>query len=274
MVSPWLFNSKQVDYRPFLLAEEVGLKQKLPQHVAIVMDGNGRWAENRALPRLEGHRAGIKAVKEVVKCCLAQNISILSLFAFSSENWARPNAEVEFLMELFLQALENEISELHEQGVCLRFTGSREKLSLSLRQKMEDALSITAKNQRLLLNIAVNYSGRWEILTAARKLISNVVKGDIDFKEIDESVFAQYLDTAGIPDPDLFIRTSGEQRISNFFLWQLAYTELYFSPLYWPDFNAKEFNIALEAYCARERRFGQTSEQIRKNPALSKDKNV
>jgi len=226
------------------------------------MDGNGRWAENRDLPRVEGHRVGTDAVKTVVECCLQKKIPLLSLFAFSSENWSRPEMEVDFLMQLFIQSLEREIQTLHEQGVRLRFTGERSLLSSALRTQMQSAETLTADNQRLILNVVVNYSGKWDIVQAAKALAVQVAKGELSLEEINEITFGQYLNTGDLPDPDLFIRTSGEQRISNFFLWQLAYTELYFSDVQWPDFNALEFEKALATFSSRERRFGKISKQI------------
>ncbi len=225
------------------------------------MDGNGRWAENRNLPRAEGHRVGADTVKAIVECCLQKKIPILSLFAFSSENWSRPEVEVDFLMQLFIQSLEHQIQALHEQGVCLRFTGERSLLSSALRTKMQSAEALTANNQQLILNVVVNYSGKWDIVQAAKALAARVADGEILVEEINEISFGQHLNTGDLPDPDLFIRTSGEQRISNFFLWQLAYTELYFSDVQWPDFNTLEFEKALTAFSLRELRYGNISKQ-------------
>ncbi|MDP1602806.1 MAG: polyprenyl diphosphate synthase [Legionella sp.] len=238
------------------------MNEKIPRHVAIVMDGNGRWAENRGLLRIEGHRAGVSSVKTIIRCCLEKNIPILSLFAFSSENWARPEPEVEFLMQLFFQALKQEVEELHQHGVSLRFTGCREGLSSSLIAEMEGAEQLTAINSRLILNVVINYGGRWEIVHAAKIIAEHVRDGKLALDEVNETRFAEYLNTQGLPDPDLFIRTSGEQRISNFFLWQLAYTELYFSEAHWPDFNADEFEIALTSFRQRERRYGKISPSL------------
>lgn len=229
------------------------------------MDGNGRWAENKGLERIEGHRVGSETVKAMVECCLKKHIPILSLFAFSSENWLRPEAEVDFLMQLFAHALEREIQTLNQHGVRLRFTGDRNQLSSGLREQMQFAEELTAHNSALILNIVVNYSGKWDIVQAAQRLAGGVADGTIKPEHIDETVFSNYLSTSDLPDPDLFIRTSGEQRISNFFLWQLAYTELYFSDVHWPDFNAHEFEKALTSFSARERRFGQLPTQINEN---------
>ncbi len=221
------------------------------------MDGNGRWAEHRDLNRIEGHRAGVEAVRTVIQCCLHKKIAVLSLFAFSSENWARPAAEVDFLMQLFLSALKQEITVLHQQGVSVRFTGDRSVLSKALRTEMHDAEALTADNHQLTLNFALNYGGKWDILQAAKALAQQVQTGVLSIDAINEDVFSQLLDTHGLPNPDLFIRTSGEQRISNFFLWQLAYTELYFSEEYWPSFSALEFEKALACFASRHRRYGQ-----------------
>jgi undecaprenyl diphosphate synthase len=233
------------------------LNQKLPQHVAIVMDGNGRWAENRGLDRVEGHRAGVDAVRAVIQSCMQKKIAVLSLFAFSSENWARPPTEVDFLMALFLKALTREIDEMHQQGIRVCFSGDRTPLSSVLRAEMDAAEIKTAANQALIVNFAINYGGQWDILKATKTLALKVAKGEIDLESIDHSAFSQALDTHGLPDPDLFIRTSGEQRISNFYLWQLAYTELYFSEVYWPDFSVSEFETILDWFSKRQRRFGQ-----------------
>ena len=234
--------------------------QKLPRHVAIVMDGNGRWAENRGLPRVEGHRAGIETVKRMVQCCLKKSIKTLSLFAFSCENWMRPEMEVAFLMELFIQALDQEIKTLHEHGVCLRFSGDRAPLSSELQEQMSKAETLTHENDKLLLNVAVNYSGKWDVLQATRQIAQALVKGQFTLEGIDEACFAQHLINPDLPEPDLFIRTSGERRISNFFLWQLAYTELYFTDVHWPDFNEEAFEQALINFSARERRYGQVQD--------------
>lgn len=229
------------------------------------MDGNGRWAESRNLPRVEGHRAGRETVKAVVKACLQKKIPILSLFAFSSENWSRPEMEVDFLMQLFIQALDQEIHALHEQGVCLRFTGERAQLSSALREQMQISEDLTHQNTNLILNVVVNYSGKWDIVQAAKALALDVSQGKVQVEDIDEANFARHLSTHDLPDPDLFIRTSGEERISNFYLWQLAYTELYFSEVHWPDFTDLEFEKALASFGMRERRYGKTSMQLNEN---------
>lgn len=221
------------------------------------MDGNGRWAQNRGLDRFEGHRQGVHVVKPTIEFCVENNIHILSLFAFSSENWSRPIAEVECIMDLFLQSLERELPELHQQGIRIRFCGDRSQLSPVLRQEMNKAEALTANNKTLVLNFALNYGGKWDIVQASKSLADRVVKGLLSVDDIDEHLFAQSLNTSDLPDPDLLIRTSGEQRISNFFLWQMAYTELYFSEVNWPDFNSLEFHKALVNYSQRKRRYGK-----------------
>lgn len=237
------------------------MKHKLPEHVAIVMDGNGRWAERRGLARVEGHRAGIEAVKSVIQSCIENKVAILSLFAFSSENWTRPGAEVDFLMRLFIQALQQEIHALHEHGVSLRFIGDRKGLTQALAAEMEKAEKLTMNNSRLILNVAVNYSGKWDIIQAVQTLLDKHSAGQLNTAEVDDALFAKHLSTRDLPEPDLLIRTSGELRVSNFFLWQLAYTELYFTDVHWPDFTASEFAKALSSFGLRNRRFGRVSTQ-------------
>ncbi|STY30439.1 UDP pyrophosphate synthetase [Legionella wadsworthii] len=233
------------------------MKQKIPQHVAIIMDGNGRWAESRGLPRIEGHKAGVESVKAMIRCCMTKKIPCLSLFAFSSENWSRPAEEVNFLMELFLDSLQKELPELNQHGIRMRFTGDRSLLSPMLQKQMREAELLTQNNDQLILNVVVNYGGKWDVVNATKKIARLVLDGELSIDEINETNFALCLDTAGLPDPDLFIRTSGELRISNFFLWQLAYTELYFSEVHWPDFGEPEFELALASFHKRKRRFGQ-----------------
>lgn len=222
------------------------------------MDGNGRWAEAQNLPRTQGHAAGAEAVKRVVKACLTHRVPYLSLFAFSSENWQRPPDEISALMDLFLQALQQEIQELHQNQVKIRFTGYIEQLSPTLQAHIAEAEALTQNNQHLTLNIVVNYGGKWDIIQASKRLAQDVLDQKIPIDAIDESQFANALSTRGLPDPDLLIRTSGEQRISNFFLWQLAYAELYFTPIYWPDFDESSFADALTEFQKRKRRFGKT----------------
>ena len=235
---------------------KVVLDLTIPQHVAIVMDGNGRWAQHRGLARVEGHKAGVAPVKKIITYCLEKKIKCLSLFAFSSENWSRPVEEVNFLMELLIDALKKEMPQLHEHGIQMRFTGDRTPLTHPLQQQMQEAETMTQNNNQLIVNVVVNYGGKWDLVTAAKKMARAVLNGDLLLDEVNESNFASCLDTDGIPDPDLFIRTSGELRISNFYLWQLAYTELYFTKVHWPDFDEQEFELALDAFSQRKRRFG------------------
>lgn len=247
---------KRLDYPSFCVVGRAVLDYKLPQHVAIVMDGNGRWAEHRGLARIEGHKAGVDSVRTIIRCCLEKKISCLSLFAFSSENWQRPIDEVNFLMTLFIESIKQELAELQQRGVRMRFTGDRSRLSLELQQQMTEAEHITHHNEQLMLNLVLNYGGKWDILTAAKKMTQAVINGELILDAVDEQMFNRFLDTTDLPEPDLFIRTSGELRISNFFLWQLAYTELYFTDVHWPDFCQAELERALESFAKRKRRFG------------------
>lgn len=226
------------------------------------MDGNGRWARQRFMPRIAGHRAGVEAARQVVKNCIRRNVKVLSLFAFSSENWRRPAQEVGFLMDLFLSGLEREISMLHEHHVQLRFIGDRSRFSDKLRNKILEAEKLTAGNTGMVLIIAADYGGQWDICQAARSLAQEVESGKLASAQITPELLAGKLSFADLPDPDLFIRTSGEVRISNFMLWQLAYSELFFSNVMWPDFDEQELEKALAHYAGRERRFGYSSEQL------------
>lgn len=234
-----------------------------PKHIAIVMDGNGRWAKRKHLPRMAGHRAGVKSVQRTVKTCGELGIEVLTLFAFSSENWRRPASEVGGLMGLFLHALRNEIEKLHQNNVQLRVIGDFERFDIELRESIAAGQRLTAQNTGLKLVIAADYGGRWDIVQAARKLASQVESGLLASSAITLELFATQLQIADLPEPDLFIRTSGESRISNFLLWQLAYTELYFTDILWPDFDEQALQDALAFYASRERRFGHTSEQLK-----------
>jgi undecaprenyl diphosphate synthase len=233
-----------------------------PQHVAIIMDGNGRWARSRGLPRPAGHRASVKVVRKVVEECARRSVEYLTLFAFSSENWHRPPDEVGMLMNLFLDVLEREIADLHRNGVRVRFIGNRDLLAGSLKQRMHHSERLTSANQGLVLIVALAYGGRWDITQACRSLAADVAVGALPASDIDEPLIASRLAFAGIPDPDLLIRTGGEQRISNFLLWNLAYTELYFSDVLWPEFGAAQLDSAFDFFARRERRFGRTSAQL------------
>jgi len=226
------------------------------------MDGNGRWARNRAMPRHAGHRAGVKSVRNVVESAAQRGVSYLTLFAFSSENWSRPKEEVSRLMALFLEAVQREAKALHKNNVKLEFIGARDLLQKGLLQKIEDAESLTSGNDGLNLIIAVAYGGRWDIVNAAKRVAEQVRDETLALDDVDESVFAKELQLAGRPDADLLIRTGGEQRISNFLLWNLAYAELYFTDKLWPDFNAKDFDDAIGHFANRQRRYGFTGEQI------------
>jgi undecaprenyl diphosphate synthase len=237
-------------------------KERLPHHVAIIMDGNGRWAKQRHQPRVLGHRNGAESVKSVIKVCLEKDIKILTLFAFSSENWQRPQDEVNELMELFLTLLQSEVPSLHANQIQIRFIGDCARFSPSLQQAIKNCEALTALNTGLKLVIAANYGGQWDILQAAKSISKKVQQGDLQINEITTELFESHLATQDLPTPDLFIRTSGEQRISNFLLWQLAYTELYFTATHWPDFDGVAFQEALNFYLTRERRFGSTSEQL------------
>jgi undecaprenyl diphosphate synthase len=233
-----------------------------PQHVAIIMDGNGRWARSRGLPRPAGHRASIKVVRRAVEECANRNVRYLTLFAFSSENWRRPPDEVGMLMNLFLDALVREVENLHRNRVRLRFIGDRELLGRELAQRMDDGESLTEANDGLELLVAVAYGGRWDIAQACRSLAGDVAAGKMAAAEIGEAQIGARLALGGIPDPDLLIRTGGEKRVSNFLLWNLAYTELYFTDVLWPEFTPAHLDSALAFYAERERRFGKTSAQL------------
>jgi undecaprenyl diphosphate synthase len=233
-----------------------------PRHVAIIMDGNGRWATQRMLPRTAGHARGVQAVRRVVEACARRGVEYLTLFAFSSENWRRPQQEISLLMRLFMQALEKEVDKLIEQGVRLRVVGELDAFEERLQGLIRAAEARTAHNSTLVLTIAANYGGRWDVLQAMRRMLREHPELAARPGAIDESQLDPYLAMAYAPEPELFIRTGGEQRISNFLIWQLAYTELYFTDCYWPDFNAKELDRAFEWYRGRERRFGRTSAQL------------
>ncbi len=234
----------------------------VPRHVAIIMDGNGRWAAARSLPRHAGHRAGLKAVRATVESCAKAGVEVLTLFAFSSENWRRPRDEVSLLMALFLEALDREINDLHKNQIRVRFVGDLTQLSPALQARMQTAEQRTAGNQRLTLVIAMAYGGRWDIAQAATSLARQCVEGTLKPEEINETRLGGELSLRGMPDPDLFIRTGGDQRISNFLLWNLAYTELYFCDALWPEFGDAELAEALAQFAQRERRFGLTPDQL------------
>ncbi|MBW8329190.1 MAG: di-trans,poly-cis-decaprenylcistransferase [Thiobacillus sp.] len=231
----------------------------MPRHIAIIMDGNGRWAKRRLMPRVAGHRKGVEALRGVIRACAERGVSHLTVFAFSSENWRRPQEEVTLLMELFMRALENEVARLHENEIRFRVIGDLSGFSERIQALIRDAEVLTRNNTRLTFTVAANYGGRWDIVQAVRKLMETGVAADA----VNEDALVRQLSMADMPEPDLFIRTGGEQRISNFLLWQLAYTELYFTEALWPDFDAGALDEAIASYRARERRFGRTSEQVR-----------
>jgi undecaprenyl diphosphate synthase len=233
-----------------------------PQHVAIIMDGNGRWARSRGLPRAAGHRGSIKVVRRIVEACAQRKVRYLSLFAFSSENWRRPPDEVGMLMKLFLDSLEREVADLHGNQVRLKFIGDREMLGAELARRMQSAELLTVANAGLTLIVAMAYGGRWDVAQACRSLATEALAGKLDVADIDEARVEEHLALAGVPDPDLLIRTGGESRISNFMLWNLAYTELYFTDDLWPEFSPAHLDAAFDFFARRERRFGKTSEQL------------
>ncbi len=234
----------------------------VPQHIAIIMDGNGRWARARGQLRTAGHRAGVEPVRTCIRESAKRGVRALTLFAFSSENWRRPEDEVATLMGLFVDALHREVDELHANNVRMRFIGDRLRLAVRLQLRMAEAEERTAANDGLQLQLAVSYGGRWDILQAVRRLASEAASGALRATDIDEATFAAALQLGNLPDPDLFIRTGGEHRISNFLLWNLAYAELFFCDALWPDFGVPEFEAALAAFELRERRFGMTSQQV------------
>jgi undecaprenyl diphosphate synthase len=237
--------------------EETQQLSKVPTHVAVIMDGNGRWAISRGLTRLEGHRAGTENLRRIIRACVKYSIPYLTIYAFSTENWSRPSDEVQGLMQIVEDVIDKELTELHQEGVQLRHIGRLDRLEPSLREKVLSAIELTKHNTRLTLCIAFNYGGRDEIVCAIKRLIQDKIPPD----EITDELVSHYLFTAGVPDPDLIVRTSGEMRISNFLIWQAAYAEWYFTPTYWPDFNEEELLKALKAYDQRDRRFGRVSSQ-------------
>tara|TARA_R110001592_G_C13178841_1_gene750620 strand:- start:3519 stop:4298 length:780 start_codon:yes stop_codon:yes gene_type:complete len=234
----------------------------LPRHVAIIMDGNNRWAKQRKQLGISGHKAGVEAVRKVVTTCAEEGVEVLTLFAFSSENWRRPKDEVSALMRLFLFALEREVKKIHRNNIRLKIIGDRLQFSELLQKHMISAEALTAQNTGMTLVIAANYGGQWDIVQAGKKLAEQVEQGLISSKDVNSELFQSFLSIGDLPMPDLMIRTAGELRISNFMLWQLAYAEFYFSDLYWPDFGSDQMRLALSAYQHRKRRFGQTDDQL------------
>lgn len=235
----------------------------LPQHIAIIMDGNGRWAKEQGKPRVFGHKNGVTAVRKTINAAVRLNIKAVTLFAFSSENWQRPEEEVGLLMELFISVLSTEVKKLHKNNLRLRVIGDKTRFSSRLQKKIQDAEQLTANNTGMVINIAANYGGKWDILQATKQLAQKAVDGELTVDEISEEMMTQHLTMSDIPEVDLLIRTSGECRISNFMLWQLAYAEMYFTPIYWPEFNEDSLADAVSWFVNRERRFGCTGEQVK-----------
>jgi len=238
------------------------MTRAIPSHVAIIMDGNGRWAQQQGKARHFGHKAGVKSVRSTVENAAKAGVKVLTLFAFSSENWQRPQAEVSMLMELFMIALDKEVKRLVKNNVRLRIIGDTSAFPEKLQQRIVKSEEKTAASDGMLLQIAANYGGRWDITQSVKTISSKIKSGELEVNDVSESLISQYLSFAQMPDVDLFIRTGGELRISNFILWQAAYAELYFCDVLWPDFDAKQFQLALDDYAGRQRRFGKTSEQI------------
>ncbi|MFZ0532914.1 MAG: isoprenyl transferase [Anaerolineales bacterium] len=239
------------------------LPEKIPTHIGIIMDGNGRWALARGLPRMAGHRAGTENLRRIIEACIEFGIKYLTIYAFSTENWGRPSEEVQGLMRIFENVIDNEIQELHDQGVKLRHLGRLDRLRPSFRKKVVEAMEYTKDNDRLILNIAFNYGGRDEIVCA----IQAMIRDGVEAEQVSDDLVSQYLFTAGVPDPDMIIRTSGELRGSNFLIWQGAYSEWYFPATYWPDFDRHELLKAIEEFSQRDRRYGLTTEQLKRKKA-------
>ena len=233
-----------------------------PKHIAVIMDGNGRWARKKFLPRVAGYPKGVDAARNVVKMCIDNQIEILSLFAFSSENWHRPQSEITVLMNLLLKLLQEEVNDLHKNQIKLQIIGNISDLSVEMQQAINTAVNLTCNNGGLKLNIAINYGGRWDLVQAMRQIATKISQADCKITDINENLISSHLSLNLLPDPDLFIRTSGEQRISNFFLWQTAYTELFFTDTLWPDFSSVDFQKALDFYNSRVRRFGSVLEHV------------
>ena len=235
---------------------------KLPLHVAVIMDGNGRWAKQRGKLRVFGHRNGVKAVKETIEASAKAGIKFITLYAFSTENWNRPKKEVDALMELLVDTINKETKTLNKNNIRLLSIGDQNQLPGNCKDKLQEAIAETSKNTRMTLILALNYSAKWEMINAVKEIAQQVKSGEKQVEDIDDQLFSDHLSTSGIPDPELMIRTSGEHRISNFLLWQLAYAELYFTPVMWPDFKESDFYDAILSFQSRERRFGKTSEQL------------
>ena len=243
---------------------ELAASTNIPKHVAIIMDGNGRWAQKKGLPRIAGHKAGVETVRSVIQTCVEKGIEVVTLFAFSSENWRRPKKEVSLLMSLFLVALQREVKKLHKNDVQLKIVGDVSAFDNKIQAQIKKSEELTKDNKTLILNIAANYGGQWDITKAVKLLAGKVESGVLKAEDITSDLISHYLSMNDLPEPDLFIRTGGEQRISNFLIWQLAYSELYFTDTLWPDFDRQAFEVALDSFAGRQRRFGHTGEQIEK----------
>ncbi len=233
-----------------------------PKHIAIIMDGNGRWANKRKLPRIAGHRAGVKTLRKLIEHAVKTSLSVMTVYAFSTENWQRPEKEVDLLMELFMTALQSEVKDLHKNNVCLKFIGDKTAFANKLQEIINQSESLTSSNTGLCLNVAANYSGRWDITNAFQTIAKEIASNQLNVDDIDEDLIGNRVSLTEYSEPDLFIRTGGEQRISNYLLWQLAYTELYFTDVLWPDFDSEQLDNAIEWFTKRQRRFGKTSEQV------------
>ncbi len=233
-----------------------------PKHIAIIMDGNGRWANKRKLPRIAGHRAGVKTLRKLIEHAVKTGLSVMTVYAFSTENWQRPEKEVDLLMELFMTALQSEVKDLHKNNVCLKFIGDKADFANKLQETINQSESLTSSNTGLCLNVAANYSGRWDITNAFQTIAKEIASNQLNVDDIDEDLIGNRVSLTEYSEPDLFIRTGGEQRISNYLLWQLAYTELYFTDVLWPDFDSEQLDNAIEWFTKRQRRFGKTSEQV------------
>jgi len=240
-------------------------KSSQPKHIIIIMDGNGRWAEQNGLTRSAGHRAGVKTLRNLIEHAVQLQLTTITVYAFSRENWQRPKKEVELLLDLFISSLESEVKDLHDNNIKLNFIGEIDEFSEKLKNSMNESELLTSKNSKLTLNIALNYSGRWDICNALLSIIDDITSKKITKNEINEELINKKLSLADYNEPDLLIRTGGERRLSNYLLWQIAYTEMYFTDILWPDFNTDQFDLALAWYAKRQRRFGKTSEQIGKN---------
>ena len=255
---------------------EVLLKKsgEIPKHIAIIMDGNGRWAKKRGLPRVAGHKRGVDTVKEIVEACAEIGVKFLTLYTFSTENWKRPKDEVSTLMRLLLNSLRNRVNELNDNDIRLTTIGNIDSLPEAVRKQLEFDIKRTKNNKKMVLNLALSYSGRWELLEAIKQISNSAVQGKIKSKDIDEKIVSSFLTTKDIPDPDLVIRTSGEFRVSNFLLWQIAYSEFIITETFWPDFSKKDLYDAIKIFQKRERRFGKVSEQLNKNKKEKGSENV